>query len=73
LEGIVATDLNKIIEDSALRNPETAFNRGWKGGVAFERERIAKAVERLDNTMMNQTKLAAYIRAAAVSKGTNAR
>jgi hypothetical protein len=35
---------------------------GIKAAVALERERIAAAVERLDNTMMNQDKLAAYIR-----------
>lgn len=29
---------------------------------AVERERIARMVERADNTMMDQTKLAAYIR-----------
>jgi hypothetical protein len=29
---------------------------------AAERERIARIIERLDNTMMDQAKLAAYIR-----------
>lgn len=32
------------------------------GAIAFERERIAQMVERADNTMMNQKKLADHIR-----------
>ena len=32
------------------------------GAIAFERERIAQMVERADNTMMKQDKLADHIR-----------
>jgi hypothetical protein len=35
--------------------------------AARERERIAQRIERLDNTMMNQDELAAYIRACVSS------
>lgn len=41
----------------------TAVLRTTRRAVqAAERERIAKLIERLDNTMMDQAKLAAYIR-----------
>jgi len=36
-------DLERIVDEAARRNPETAFERGWKGGRAFEREVCAKA------------------------------
>jgi ppGpp synthetase/RelA/SpoT-type nucleotidyltranferase len=54
--------------------PTLEESLGYKGGkgaiqemiddaVAAERERIAQVIERLDNTMMNQDKLAKHIRA----------
>jgi hypothetical protein len=35
---------------------------GKRHAAACERERIALMIERLDNTMMDQVKLAAYVR-----------
>lgn len=46
-----------------LRSDETKYHDAEIArAVARERERIAAMVERLDNTMMNQVKLAAHIR-----------
>lgn len=59
--GIKDTDYEKgekLFATSGVRNIITAVAYE----VAKERERIAQMVERADNTMMKQDKLAAHIR-----------